>query len=367
MDNTNFQKVRDLIDKNDKIAIALGKDASVDNMAAALTLNLALTQLGKKPTVVSVTQPLVEHSSLVGINNVKSTYSGDGGDLVVSFPYKEGEIEKVSYTIEEGFLNIVVKAGQHGLTFEEQDVQFKRGGGQLQLLIAIGVQRLSDLTGLFDEEALKTAAVINIDNSDANEGYGDVALLTPKSITELVASLLYELSIEPDIDMAQNLLHGIAAGTDNFQNPNTDFTAFELAASLMRKGAVRSTRVQPRTQDTEALQSLVQRPTPMQRPNLTRPPLARPQPATQLQRPTQQPRQFNDQAMQNNFPRRDSQQDLQQKRNQIQEMLKREQQNQQAPNAQPNTAPSVDRGPTRKPPTDWLTPKVYKGSTDLNN
>lgn len=366
MDNNNFQKVRDLIDKNDKIAIALGKDASIDSMAAALTISLALTQLGKKPTVVSVSEPLVEHSSLIGINNVKSTFSGDGGDLVVSFPYKEGEIEKVSYTIESGFLNIVVKAGQLGLTFQEQDVQFKRGGGQLQLLIAIGAQRLADLTGFFDEEALKNAAVINIDNSDANEGYGDIPLLTPKSISELIATLLYELSIEPDIDMSQNLLNGIAAGTDNFQNPNTDFTTFELAASLMRKGAVRSARVQPRAQDTEALQSLVQRPTPMQRPNLTRPPLARPQSQT-TQRPAAQPRQFNDQAMQNNLPRRDSQQDLQQKRNQIQEMLKREQQNQQAPSVQPNTAPASDQGPTRKPPTDWLTPKVYKGSTDLNN
>ena len=162
--------------------------------------------------------------------------------------------------------------------------------------------------------------------------------------------------------MAQNLLHGIAAGTDNFQNPNTDFTAFELAASLMRKGAVRTVRVQPRIQDTEALQSLVQRPQqPIQRPNMQRPNITRPQAPQQRSAPAQvqtQPSQ--------NFPRRDSQADLQQKRTQIQEMLKREQLAQPTSDQQQNLAPS-DQGSTRKPPSDWLTPKVYKGSSDLNN
>jgi len=31
------------------------------------------------------------------------------GDLVVPFPYREGEIEKVSYTRDDNFLNIVVR------------------------------------------------------------------------------------------------------------------------------------------------------------------------------------------------------------------------------------------------------------------
>jgi hypothetical protein len=364
MDTNNFQKVRDLIEKNDKIAVAVGREPSVDSMAAALALSLGLTQLNKKVSVVAASEPLVEHSSLIGIDSVKNTYSDGGGDLVVSFPYKEGEIEKVSYTIENGYLNIVVKAGQMGLTFEEQDVLFKRGGGKLGLLIVIGTQTLADIESSFDPEALKNATIINIDNSDLNEGFGDAVLVSPdtSSISSLVASLLYELNIDPDIDTAQNLLNGIAAGTNNFQNPNTDYTAFELAASLMRKGAVRTLRVQPRREDRDALQSLIQRPNPMQRPNLTRPNMTRPQqpmprPMPQPQRPAQ------------NFQRRDADQELQQKRNQIQEMLRREQQNQQAANPQQgnDAAPKDQNSATRKPPSDWLTPKVYKGSSDLNN
>src|SRR5688572_26643501 len=145
MDNQALQKIRELIEKNDKIGIAVGKNPTVDAMAAALTLYLGFSEYGKRPSVVSATQPLVEHSSLVGIDKVKGAFEGDGCDLVVSFPYREGEIEKVSYTIESGYLNIVVKAGEQGLTFSESDVRFRRGGGAPSLLFIIGTSRLSDL------------------------------------------------------------------------------------------------------------------------------------------------------------------------------------------------------------------------------
>ena len=116
--DTNLQaRVSELLQKNDKIAVAVGKNPSIDDMAAALSLFLGLNKLGKKVFIASSSQPLVEHSSLVAIDRVKGSFEGDGGDLIVSFPYREGEIEKVSYTIEGGLLNIVVKAGEQGLQF----------------------------------------------------------------------------------------------------------------------------------------------------------------------------------------------------------------------------------------------------------
>ena len=67
----------------------------------------------------------MEVSSLVGIDKVKKSFNGGAnGDLTVTFPYKEGEIEKISYTLEEGKLNILVKAGENGLSFNEKDVEF---------------------------------------------------------------------------------------------------------------------------------------------------------------------------------------------------------------------------------------------------
>jgi len=47
------------------------------------------------------------------------------------------------------------------------------------------------------------------------------------------------LNLKIDVDNASNLLSGIISATDNFQNPETSPLSFEMAALLMRKGAVR--------------------------------------------------------------------------------------------------------------------------------
>ena len=242
MDNTQVQKIKDILEKNDKIGIAVGKNPNVDEMGSALALYLSFRNVGKSASIACPTEPIVEVSSLVGIDQVKTSFDSVGsGDLTVSFPYKEGEIEKISYTLEDGFLNILVKAGKFGLSFNEKEILYKRGGVAAGMVFIIGTPRLSDLGKLFDLEALKDTKIINIDNKAENQGYGDIVLVSTNSssVSEQVASLILSLGLRLDIDIAQNLLSGVSQATDNFQNPNTSPKAFEIASILMKKGAFR--------------------------------------------------------------------------------------------------------------------------------
>ena len=112
MDNQTLQKLRDAITKSNAIGIAVAPNPNLDQMAAALSLAMLLKEANKTAAVASPTDPIVEISNLVGINKVQKTLgggSGSAGDLIVSFPYLEGEIEKVSYTLENGFLNITLR------------------------------------------------------------------------------------------------------------------------------------------------------------------------------------------------------------------------------------------------------------------
>jgi len=245
MDNATLEKIKDLLAKNEHIGIAVGKNPGIDEMAAALSLHLALSQGAKKVTVVCPTEPIVEVSSLVGINKVRKFFDGGStGDLTVSFPYKEGEIEKISYTLEEGKLNILVKVGENGLSFNEEDVEYNRGAAAPGLVFIVGTPRLSDLGTAFDVVALKDSKVINIDYKPENQGFGDIPLIgkNASSVCELVANFMSFLDLKIDIDIAQNLMSGITSTTDNFQSPKTSSLAFETAALLMKKGAVRETK-----------------------------------------------------------------------------------------------------------------------------
>lgn len=335
MDKTIIQKLKDSIGKANSIGIAVGREPSIDEMGAALALYLLLKNANKKVSIASPTDPIVEISSLVGINKVQHAFGGDAGDLIVSFPYQEGEIEKVSYTLENNLLNIIVKASEQGLSFDEQDVKYTRGSGTIDLLITVGAASLSDLGDVFDEQKFSNISIINIDNKANNQGYGDIVLIDPQasSVSEHVADIVLTLGFQVEQDAAQNLLSGIMTATKNFQDPRTSSLAFEVSAFLMKRGA-RRVSGQPAPRQFADQDSVPQpAPRPQQQPRVTQPvpaPAPRPQPA-----PTPRPQAPAPAAAPQPAP---------------------------APAAQPaQTADQQDDAP----PLDWLTPKVYKGSTDV--
>lgn len=339
MDNSAVQKLKEAITKSNSIGIAVGANPSLDQMAAALSLYLLLQQTQKKVTVASPTNPIVEISSLVGINKVQNSFGGDAGDLVVSFPYVEGEIEKVSYTLEEGFLNIIVKASEQGLSFDEKDVRYTRGSGNVDLLFVIGTARLSDLGTLFDTEKFRNTRVINIDNNEANQRFGDIVLVSPQvsSLSEQIADIALLLGFQVDRDAAQNLLSGITHATKNFQDPATSSLAFEMASLLMKKGAIRvRSNVPPRTERSDVREDRPQNPAYTQRLQQARQQHSQQSPQPQQSRNEDRPRSVSNQHSDQRPPRDQRDQDTR-----------------------------GDQSGDEKPPVDWLSPKVYKGSSNF--
>lgn len=317
MDKNIIQKLKDLIAKSTNIGIAVGKQPSIDEMGSALSLYILLKNANKRVSIASQSDPIVEISSLVGIDKVQKQFGGDAGDLVVSFPYKEGEIEKVSYTLENNHLNIIVKATEQGLSFNEKDVQYTRGSGSVDLLITVGADSLSEVGTIIDEQKLSNVPVINIDNSATNQGFGDIILVNPQasSLCELMADIVLTLGFTLEQDVAQNLLSGIMSATKNFQDPNTSTLAFEVSAYLMKNGAQRVPGSRQQAQDRFGSSS--QQPQVQQTPQDTQPVQA-------------------------------SEADAQSQNNVV----------------EAEEVDAKDNGQD-SPPLDWLTPKVYKGSTDV--
>lgn len=369
MDNNTFSQINDLISQHENVGVATGSNPSLDTMGASLGLFLSLKQIGKNVSVASPTLPNVGISSLVGIDEVRSEFAGEGGDLVVSFPYQEGAIEKVSYNLDEqdGFLNIIVKAGEQGLQFDEQDVRFKRSGALPTLLFVIGTKSLQDLGSLYDPEALKDTTIVNIDNKQSNQSFGDIALVSQEfsSVSEQVGHFLLNLDLPLDADIAQDLLSGISFATNNFQDAGTSAVAFEMAGMLMRRGAQRPQLASDNNQQNQEAGS-----------NLVRLREQRQQHQQQRQQtqPKQVPRpprpQQNQGAQNQSFQAHGSQN--QDRSNYIREQLqrmqqKRQQQAQKDQSKQPEKVQEKTEVVDEKDaPDDWLQPKVYKGSTQVS-
>lgn len=334
MDTQHHQKIKEHLQKSQQIGIVINKNPNLDPMAAGLGLYLSLKNAGKNVAIASPTDPIVEVSNLVGIDKVRKTLATENGDLTVSFPYREGEIEKVSYTLEDGYLNIIVKAAEKGLQFHEKDIAFKRGGKPFHLLFVIGVQKLQDVQTLLNPEIMKETIVINIDNKPDNEQFGNLVIVSPKfsSISEQIADFLTlpDASLPIDTDIAQNLLSGITYATNDFQDPKTSHLAFEMAGILMRKGAVRRRHVSVQ-EERKSQTTFIPRPQPR--------PLQVPQ--QMQQRPIQQPQQVTSQP----------------------HPIMPSQNTQPASQPQPISQEQNQQTDNKQAPADWLQPKVYKGST----
>jgi len=335
----DIQRLREIFDRESSFAIVVGQDYTIDEMGASLSLYLTLSSLGKDVSVISTKQPIVEVSNLVGIDRVKPGYESKNGDLVVSFPYQGDEIGKVSYTLEAGFLNIIVKPKENALSFGEKDVLFRRSGEAPRVLIAVGVKRLSELSSIFNIEALKDTTIVNIDKAGANEGFGDIVMIgqSASSVSEQVANVMLTLAYPIDQDAAQNLLSGIVYATQDFQSSMTSSLAFEMAGILLRSGAVR-----------EGVAPM---------PRQIRRPMAPVAPVAPVA-PTQPVNSFVDDVMPNPS--------LQQVVSQRQARSSASQRTTQAPfdsTSAQNEFPSEQKKDDAPP--DWLAPKIYKGSTNV--
>jgi len=336
MDNTTIQKLKDAISKSENIGVVVGKEPTLDQMAAALSLYLFLKDIRKNVTIAAPEDPIVEISSLVGIDKVQHVLGGESGDLVVSFPYQEeGEIEKVSYTIENGYLNIIVKAGEKGLSFDEKDVKFNKGSGQVDLLFVIGTSDLSEIEDVIGSEKIRDTKIINIDNNENNQGFGDIVIVSSKysSVSEQIGDLGLTLGFHADRDTAQNILNGIISATKNFQNPNTSPLAFEIVGEMMKIGAARTRSVSDRTGF---------------RPQVTNE--ERPQEqrfATGRDRQQDENRSVNDDKPQREERTRESK-GFKSREDKVREELQQK-----------------DQQSDDKTPSDWLAPKVYKGSSEV--
>ncbi len=74
MDNQSNQ-LQTLLTSASSVAVAVGRNPKMDEMASALSFYLFLKSQGKKISVVSPSEVLVELSSLVGIDYPYATVS----------------------------------------------------------------------------------------------------------------------------------------------------------------------------------------------------------------------------------------------------------------------------------------------------
>ncbi|KKU92123.1 MAG: Phosphoesterase RecJ domain protein [Microgenomates group bacterium GW2011_GWA1_48_10] len=255
MTNEDLQQIQSLVTSARKVLVLTHANPTVDTMASALALYLALVKLGKDVTVAMDGEVLVEVSNLVGVDKVKTSLStSGGGSLLLTYkPYQLGDFEDVKYNenpaavgLSEDTFSMTIKL-RPGFVPETRNFQFNLAGGPaslFDLIITVEILEPTQAGKLYDAQMFANAQVINIDNHDPNKDYGRFNLVEPDaaSISEIVTFFLRAINAQIDADMARNLYQGIVQASQNFQNPKVAAATFEAAAICLRAGAKQGAR-----------------------------------------------------------------------------------------------------------------------------
>lgn len=243
MTNEDLQQIQSLVNGANSIVVLTHKNPSIDTMGSALALYLALSKMGKNVTIAMESQPLVEISNLVGIDQVKTTLTGKNM-LLTYKPYQLGDFEKVSYLEDPG----TVAAGddsfkltitpRDGFVPNPQNFSFSFTGTSADLIFTVEILEPREAGNLYDPQLFTNTPIINIDNHDPNKDYGRFNLVEPDaaSISEIVTFFLRAINATIDADIAGNLYQGIVSATQNFQSPKVAAATFEAAAICLRAG-----------------------------------------------------------------------------------------------------------------------------------
>lgn len=246
MNNTdnNLQRINEILNKGTNGAIVLATNPSHDAMAAATSLYLTLSKLNKNITLACSNENLA-NPDIMASDKIQTNLVNGGDNLVISFPYTDGAIDKVDYNIQGSNFNLVVTPRQGYPKLEPKQVKYSYTGGNLDFIIVIDAPTLNSLGSLYSENQnlFQGKDIINIDRHLTNASYGTVNLVnkTSSSISEIVFKLIQNLQIEIDRDISTNLYYGISASTNNFTSYSVNASTFETIATLLRMGALKKT------------------------------------------------------------------------------------------------------------------------------
>jgi hypothetical protein len=235
-----LKNFKDLFGRTKSGIIALQSNPTYDGVAAAAGLYLALTKMGKNISIVCSSKP--QHD-LVAVDKIQQGLSAGGNHLVISFPYREGTIDKVDYNIASNTFNLIIIPNSETEKINPQDVMFSYTGGKTDFIITVDVPNLNSLGSLYTENQAEFQGknIVNIDRHLINNNFGTINIVnkTISSTSELVLNVIEGLGVEIDKDIATNIYNGMLAATNNFSSYSVNPLTFESAAKLMKQGAVK--------------------------------------------------------------------------------------------------------------------------------
>ena len=239
-------ELKNLLPTSKSILIALSSNASIDQLASGLALFLTFEAAGKQVSVVCDDNITVGQSHLFGVDHIqKNIPVTEGGNLTLTLEGVAASnntvpaLEKLDWSAENNNLNLVFHV-LPGQTFQPTRIVPKYQGSGFNLIFTVGAVNLNALGNIYsqNQQAFSGTHLVNIDTQTANVSFGQTNIIDSNAscLSEVMGSLITDLGLTLDSDSASNILVGIFEATSNLTNGKAGPDSFMAVANCLRVG-----------------------------------------------------------------------------------------------------------------------------------
>jgi len=235
-------EVVEKIKASTNILVTVSNDPSVDALSAALGLTMALDKMKKYATAIfsGAVPPAI---SFLEPEKLFEDNTDSLRDFIIAL--NKDKADHLRFKPDGEYVKIYITP--YKTTIKPEDLEFSQGDFNIELVIALGVDKQEHLDGALNNHGkiLHDATVITMSAGDVKSTLGGIDWHDPQvsSLSEMTAGLIEALKESKDaaplIDapVATALLTGIVAETDRFSNAHTTSKVMTVAANLMSAGA----------------------------------------------------------------------------------------------------------------------------------
>lgn len=227
------------INEAENILIALSKNPTADELAAAIGLSLFLDKAGKHATAIysGETPNILE---FLEPEQRLETNTDSLQDFIIAI--NKDKADHLRYKVEGDYVRVYITPYKTKISAE--DLEFSHGDFNIGLVVALNVPSEESLDAALTNHGriLHDAEIINI-AATASGNFGQTQWLDPtfSSVSEMIANLVFDMEAELGNDLnketATALLTGIFVATERFSNGRTQPETMNMAAKLMSAGA----------------------------------------------------------------------------------------------------------------------------------
>ncbi len=237
MDTQTKNTIVSELKKANNVLITVSTNPTVDELAAAIGLTIAMNKMDKHATTVfsGVVPSTIE---FLHPEKTIETTTDSLRDFIIALD--KSKADKLRYKVENDVVRIFITPYRTSLS--SNDLEFTQGDFNVDAVVALGVTKKEDLDSAITAHGriLHDATVISVNSGDHTSDVGGINWheTTASSLCEMASVVISD--IDPKVldgQMATALLTGIIAETDRFKNEKTTPLALSLSSNLMQAGA----------------------------------------------------------------------------------------------------------------------------------